>query len=122
MSITFQKDATIVTLPDPIPGCTVRAVRPQATGRSAGGTFYAYDKGNGRLETELRFESLTDVEKAALAALFNEIALGARNTFAYTDSGGITWTARFIRPELSFLKVCADVWDVRLPLELSIGG
>lgn len=119
MSATFQKDATVVSLPDPAPGSPARAVRRQAVGRTAGGTLYAYEKGAPTSEVELRFESLTDAERSALAGFFNTAAQGCRQSFTYTDSGGVAHTARFLDPTLDFVKVCANVWDVRLRLELT---
>ena len=122
MSITFQGGETTLTLPDPLPGYPARAVRRQVVGRTAGGSVYVYDKGVETFEVELPFESLTDAEKAALAAFFDDVAQGCLQTFTYTDSNGTARTARFLDPRLAFVKVAANVWDARLRLELNSMG
>ena len=119
MSVTMQKGTTTITLPDPAPGYPVRQVQPQAVGRTAGGSVYVYDKGVETFEVELPFESLTDAEKAALAGFFDQTAEGCRLTFTYTDSAGTARTTRFLDPALEFTKVCANVWDARVRLELA---
>ena len=122
MSITLQKGATTVALPDPLPGYPVRAIQRQAVGRTAGGTVYVYDKGVETYEVELPFESLSNSEKSDLASFFDNEAQGCLQTFTYTDSNGAERTARFLNPRLAFVKVAANVWDVRLRLELSSIG
>lgn len=122
MSITLALGETTVTLPDPSPGYPVWAVKRQFLGRTAGGAIYAYDKGVQTFEVELPFESLTDTEKTALADFFADTAEGGLRTFTYTDSNATAYTARFLEPSLSFVKVSAKVWDVRLHLELSSMG
>lgn len=119
MSITFARGSQTATLPDPVPGYPARQVRRQALGRTAGGTIYVYEKGVQSFEAELRFESLTDAEKEALREFFEEAAEGCRNTFTYTDSNGQAREARFLDPTLNLLKVCANVWDARVRLELA---
>jgi len=122
MSVTFVLGETSVTLPDPAPGYPVRSERRQAVGRTAGGQVYVYDKGVTTTEAILPFESLTDAEKAALAAFFADEAEGAANTFTYTDSHAAAHTARFLDPSLDFVKVAGGVWDVRVRLELEPVG
>jgi len=119
MSVTFQRSATAVTLPDPAPGQAVARERRQAVGRTAGGTVFVYEKGPATLRTELRFESLTDAEMESLKDFFDAEACGARNTFTYTDSSGTAWTARSCDAALNLIKVCANVWDARVKLELN---
>jgi len=122
MSITLTLGETTVTLPDPLPGYPVRAIKRQTIGRTAGGTVYVYDKGVNTFEADVPFESLNDSEKAALATFFDETAAGGKNTFVYTDSNGAARTARFIESCLTFTKVAANVWDIRVRLELSSMG
>ena len=122
MSVTFVLGETTVTLPDPAPGYPVRSARRQAVGRTAGGQTYVYDKGVTTTEALVPFESLTDAEKAALAAFFADEAEGAANTFTYTDSAAVAHTARFLDPRLDFVKVAGGVWDVRVRLELEPVG
>ena len=119
MSITFTKSTTTITLPDPASGGKLLRLERQATGRTAGGTLYAYDKGVGRVEAELVLESLTDSEKDALTGFFQTTVRGCRDTFTYTDSGSATHTARFVTPQLEWTEVSANVWDTRVRLELS---
>jgi len=122
MSITLQSGENTVTLPDPLPGYPVRAVQRQAVGRTAGGSGYVYDKGVETYEVELPFESLSNSEKTSLATFYDGVAQGSLQTFTYTDSNGTQRTARFLDPRLSFIKVAANVWDVRFRLELSSIG
>jgi len=122
MGVTFALGETTVDLPDPSPGYPVRALKRQAVGRTEGGTVYVYDKGVETFEAELPFDSLTDSEKIALANFFDSTAEGGLQTFTYTDSNGTARTARLLDPHLAFIKVSANVWDVRLRLELSSLG
>lgn len=122
MSVSFVLDATTVTLPEPPPGTPVRAVRRDVIGRTAGGTVYVYEKGVETFEVELAFESLSDGEKTTLTDFFDDTTDGCLNTFTYTDSNGTARTARFLEPHLEFTKVSANVWDVRIRLELSSMG
>ncbi len=123
MSVTFTHDETTVTLPDPSPGYPVRGARRQLVGRTAGGVVYVYDKGIDTYEVDLPFESLTDAEKASLVDFFENTVSGGLQVFTYTDSAETARTARFIDPHLDFTKVVANVWDVRVRLELdSMGG
>ena len=122
MSITLASGEAAVTLPDPQPGYPARAVQRQAIGRTAGGSVYVYDKGVETFEVELPLESLTDEEKGALMNFFDTLAKGCLETFTYTDSNGSARTARFLEPGLSFVKVAANVWDVRLHMELASMG
>jgi len=122
MSVTLTLGQTTVDLPDPSPGYPVRARKRQVVGRTAGGAIYVYDKGVATFQVDLPFESLTDAEKAALAGFFDNTVEGGLETFTYTDSNGAARTARFIEPRLNFVKVSANVWDVRLRLELNSLG
>ena len=122
MSNTFTRDATTISLPDPSPGYPVRARRRQAVGRTAGGTVYVYDKGVKTYEAELPFESLTATEKSDLVGFFEDTCQGGLQTFTYTDSNGTQRAARFIEPQLAFVKVAANVWDVGIRLELGSMG
>lgn len=122
MSVSFVRDATTVTLPDPLPGTPVRAVRRDVIGRTAGGTVYVYDRGVETYEAELAFQSLTDDEKTDLTDFFDDVTDGCGQAFTYSDSNGAARTARFLEPRLEFTKVSANVWDVRVRLELSSMG
>jgi hypothetical protein len=121
MSVTFVRGETTVTLPDPTPGGAVRRERRQAVGRTAGGTVFVYEKGAATLQAELKFELLTDLEKEALQGFFDSEACGAKNTFTYTDSAGTAWTARFVEAALRLVKVCGNVWDAGVVMELESG-
>ena len=118
MSVLLKRDDAEVSLPDPAPGYALRVMRRQATGRTAGGGMVAYDKGIQTLEAEPLFESLTDTERDALEEFFQTAVQGCLGSFVYTDAAGVAWTARLLAPRLEFFKVCADVWDVRLRMEL----
>ena len=123
-TVTFAKDQAGVTLPGPLPGALMREVKHQATGLTAGGTRYAYDKGVDRYEVELDFIGLTSAEKEALQGFFHSTVDGVASTFTYTDTAGSEYTARFLDPVLSFRQLArgAGVWDVRLRLELGSMG
>ena len=121
-TVTFVKDATTVTLPAPSPGSTMREVKHQALGLTAGGVRYAYDKGVDRYETDLEFQGLDASEKAALQSFFHTTVDGVVNTFTYTDSNGTGRTARFLDPTLEFRKLAVNVWDVTVRLEVSTMG
>jgi len=119
MSVSFQSGQTTVTLPGPVPGSTVRQVKRQVAGRTASGQLYTYDKGVRTFRVVLAFESLSDAEKDSLITFFHESANGVMNSFAYTDSAGASFTARFASAEIALRKVAQNVWDVSFELELN---
>ncbi len=119
MSITFQQGQTSVSLPGPVPGSSARQVKRQASGRTASGQLYTYDKGVRTFAVTLAFESLSDSEKDSLISFFHTNANGMMNSFTYTDSAGDTFTARFASPEIGLRKVAQNVWDASFELELS---
>jgi len=118
-TITFSKDATTVTLPAPRPGGQVREVKHQATGLTAGGTRYVYDKGVDRYEIDIVIESISASEKSDLDSFFHTTIDGVMNTFTYTDSAGNTFTARFLSPQLKYEKVARGIYDVSFTLEIN---
>ena len=117
-TVTFTKGATSVTLPAPARLARTAVRRAQAKGRTAGGDAFAYDLGPARHEAELEFRSLTNAEKPALAAFFEDAARGMLETWTYTDPAGAARTARFAEPALVFVQFARNVWDVSLRLEL----
>ena len=119
MSVTFQKGAMAITLPGPVPGAEAREARRQAAGRTADGTAYVYDKGAPRHVVALRFESLTDAQRADLVGFFHDAVEGMRHAFTYTDSRGAPFTARLAAPDVSLTKVAQNVWDATVTLELA---
>jgi len=118
MSVSFQRSATILALPGPVPGSIVRQTKRQAVGRTAGGALYTYDKGVSAWGATLTFESLSDEEKSDLVSFFHDVANGVMNSFTYTDSTGHEFTARFASPDITLRKVAQNVWDVTVELEL----
>lgn len=111
-----------ITIPGPIPGSAMRTVMHQGLGLAAGGTRYAYDKGVTRYEADLDFETLSTADRNNLETFFRVTVTGVTTTWKYTDTGGNVYTARFLDPELVFVKVAQNVWSVRVRLELSTRG
>ena len=121
LTVTFTKDATVVTLPAPTPGADAAVERLQSAGLTAGGDKYVYDAGIERYENTERFQNLTGAQKAALASFFTTVA-GQQQTFTYIDSGGNSFTARFLNSVITFEKHSPESWDVETALELDAVG
>ena len=119
MSVTFSKDQSTVTLPNPTPGLEAGHVKHQAVGRAASGELYAYDKGVQGYTVDLTFAALTDEQKSDLMTFFHTVANGVMNAFTCTDPGGNPFTARFARPEIALRKVAQNIWEATLALELN---
>ncbi len=115
--MTLKKGATVVTLPDPSLNSDGPTIRPGATGLTAGGTRYGYDKGVPRYEVRLGWTSLTSAQKVLVDAFF-AIVLGMKDTWTLTDWDTNSWTARFLAPRLQWRKVMHNVWDLDVDLEL----
>jgi len=111
-----------ITIPGPIPGSTMQTILHQAVGLTAGGTRYAYDKGVTLYRAELRFTTLSATNREALDTFFRTTVTGTTTTWTYTDTGGNTYTARFLNTELAFAKVAPEIWSVNITLELSSLG
>ena len=123
MSVTFTKDATTVTLPDPTPASRIATAKAQALGLTADATRYVYDKGGSTYSVELTFESLSDSEKDDLQSFFDTTVDGAKEMFTYTDPNANAHAgACFINQTLAWTKVAQSVWDVAVTLELTSVG
>ncbi len=119
MSVTFTKNATSVTLPDPAGAPELSRRKHQTAQRTQGGAVRIHDQGISTCEAELLFESLTDTEKSDLQDFFHTTVNGMMQTFAYTDENSVEYTARFLDPDIHFTKVAYNVHDITLKLELS---
>lgn len=122
MTVEFSMGTRRVVLPEPKPGAVIHWVREQASGVSAGGQRYVYDKGIDRTVLRMTFEALTDAQRAALEEFFEDAAMGMMNLFTFTDSAGVRWTARFAARELAFHRVRHDEWRVEVALEAERAG
>lgn len=95
--IIFTKDASTHTF-------TVARVYPKydpvrvnvVKGYSDGGQLYAYDKGIEEQFFNLVFVRLSEADHIALLAWFRTIAIGAKNTFTFTDEDSVEHTVRWI--------------------------
>jgi len=117
-SVTFSKGETILVLPAPIPGSTIRKVKHQASFLTGGGQRIAYDKGITRNEIDLDFMALTVTQLAALESFYDDTVSGVLQTWTYIDSNGDSHTARFLEPIMEFPKRAWNIYDVRVNLEL----
>ena len=118
-TIRLSTASTRLTLPAPLPGSVTRLIKEQASGLSAAGQRYVYDKGVERRTVALKFERLTTAQKNALASFFDSAADGMMQTFTYTDADGTVWTARFADRELALVQIRDDEWSAELVMELS---
>ena len=119
ITCTFTKDATSITLPAPTIDRPREARKFQAQGRGEEGTLFVYSSAVSTFETTLSFEGLTDSEKDDLLSFFQTTVSGVSQTFTYTNPLGTAYTARFLSPDLDFLKVSDGIWDIQFDLELS---
>ena len=119
MSVTFTKNATSVTLPDPAGTPELSRLKRQTMQRTQGGVARIHDQGISTCEAELLFESLTDSEKSDVQGFFHTTVNGMMQTFTYTDEHSAEYTARFLEPDIHFTKVAYNVHDITLKLELS---
>lgn len=117
-SVLFSKDGTSVELPAPARFARTDLRLHQASGRTAGGELFVYELGGTVCRAELEFRLLTESQRDALAHFFEDVAEGMRKTWRYIHTDGREYTARFAEPALSFVQFAANVWDVRLRLEL----
>ena len=115
----LTKGATSITLPAPTIDRTRAAQNFQATGRGEEGTVFVYSSALSTYQTSLVFEGLTDAEKDDLLSFFRDAVSGVSQTFTYTNPLGTAYTARFLSPDLDFLKVSDGIWDIQFDLELS---
>lgn len=107
MSVAFQTFAHThkITVQNPEPGNKRRAVMRGASGRTAGGVFFHYDKGVTTTELNLSWKELRDSERDDLEHFFLVHAQGPHVRFIFTDQRGKTWYARFLNQELEFTEV-----------------
>lgn len=120
--LTFANGTTTVSINnEPQTGAAWGKQRMQTSGRSSGGTFYAYTKPVVVETREIVFVGLTDAEKTNLETLFHSAyptgVEGMRYTFTYTDEAGTANTVRFLSGELKFEKVGKGIWNVSFALE-----
>ena len=118
MSVTFTLGEVSVTLRNPERSNVLRKRMHQATGRTAGGVFYSYDKGVTIQVLGLAFTELTSADKAALDSCFENTVTGTEITFTYTDHASQSWTARFIQDELEWAERFDGFWDLSLEMEV----
>ena len=119
---TFTHGATVVTLPGPQPGASMREVKAQGLGLTAGGTRYAYDKGVSRYEADLDFRSLSTAQKEALQSFFHTNVAGVSDNFTYVDTAANSFNSRLLDPTLEFRQIARGIWDVAIKLELATMG
>ena len=122
MSVTLVKDATTVTLPNPITGTRLTENKRQAIARTQGGTVKVQDQGVDTYEASLSWNDLSATEKSDLQSFFHTTADGAVNTWIYTDEDTTSYTARFLDAKLDFTKTAKGVYGVSIRLELSAMG
>jgi len=118
-TVIFKKNNTTVKLPAPAPGAKSKLIKHQATGLSAAGQRYVYDKGVERQTIELTLRRVSTADKDALLSFFHSMADGMMETFTYADDEGTAWTARFIDTELAVDQVRNDQWQLKVSLEVS---
>ncbi len=120
MSITFQRGATTVTLPDPVHESPVEVLRLEATGLTAGGTRYTYSKGVELYRATLTVASVSESDLADFIDFYQDEAEGSANTFTYTTSSGRQYSdsARFAGPP-KVTKNTYNDYGITVTLELS---
>ena len=128
MSAVFTSGETVVTLRSPEVNNQQPFRKRQAVGRTAGGTFFSYDKGIDITRMALSFTELTETMKDDLESFFDTTVEGTTNTFTYTDHDGDDWTARFLNTELTWRELATvgdgeggteGRWAVDLELEVT---
>jgi len=107
------------TLGDPKAGYEAWIDKAQAIGYTAAGSVRVYNKDVTRYRLRVTWEDLSDSEKASLVTLYNTTADGAVSTFTLTDEDSTNYTARFLEPELRFVKSVNNRWDLTILLETS---
>ena len=105
MSVALTKDATVVTLPDPLAPYTNKTVQKfNVAQMTDGGTDYVYDKGITKYTYPMRFMVTTEATITALRSFFDTTANGMVETFTLTDPFGATPTVRFNQSALTIVE------------------
>lgn len=63
---------------------------------AGGGELYVYDKGDKEDERELRWPNISTQDYLNFMTFLDTVAVGAKNSFTFTDYDGATHTARII--------------------------
>lgn len=90
----------------------------QATDRTAGGGLEVEDLGIKIHSIRLLFTYLLQEDYDGLVDWYENIAVGALNTFTYHDEDGQTMAVRLLTPELDFPEVRHQRFNGELLLEV----
>ena len=120
MGVSFQLGTgTLVSIEsEGASGYTKRVEKAQASGRTAGGIFYVYDKGVSVGRHSVDLDGLSLSEKTALQTFFSTTVNGMETDFTFIDEAGTSYTARFLSPELVWTKKGPEIWSTLFDLEV----
>jgi len=95
--ITFTKAGETGWSPskNPSPPRNIMRNLNQVSQESAGGTVFTYTKGAHLQYHVLRFRYLTATDKSTLITFFDDVAIGRKISFTYTDDGSTGHTVFF---------------------------
>jgi len=119
MSCSFTIGATTKTVKNPIFPENNPEMPRQTMGKSGGGKHWVYQYSTPGKVIKLRFERLTDAEKADLVSFIQDTAVYMANSFTYTDPAATAHTTmRFIDFGNWFQrKRGTSLWAIDLTLE-----
>jgi hypothetical protein len=105
VSVILTKDATVVTLPDPLAPYTNKSIKKFNTITTTdGGVDYVYDKGITKYIYPMRFVVTTEATITALRSFFDTTANGMVESFVLTDPFAATPIVRFNQQELEIIE------------------
>lgn len=92
------------------------------TNLSAGGEMYAYDKGIAEQFINLTFKGLTETDKDNILYWWESVAVGAKNTFTFTDEDSVAYTVRWIDQQLVLRREEANtnLYSVTIRLRVEV--
>ena len=117
-SITFTYGLTSLTMRPADFSDTRNPTRVQALSRTHDGALIVGDRELTILRFYMKWNALTDAERAALETFFGPTLVnGALNTFTYIDHFGVAYSVRMIT-DIVYQNVFTDFWTTDLVFEV----
>jgi len=116
MSVTFTKDATVVTVRSPLFPYRPEESLAQVKSYTEGGTLVVQDLGAGDAIILLSFRNLSTTERDNLYSFWKNTVDGASTTFTFTEPDASTFTARWMDDVFDFQMDTEGRWSGTITL------
>lgn len=118
-TVNFAKGATSVDVNGPVGGQSIERSPRYAVARANDGTVWSYKRHSGsHRQWRLELQDVTSAQRDALQSFWDSDAAGPTNTFTYTHTDGVQYTARFVQEELQWRRGGPNQWSVSIILDL----